>query len=502
MPRNYKRKTLDPLYNQHDLEMAVLDIEEGMSWRAAERKHGISRSVISRFINGGPARIVAGRRTALGKDVEDQLEKCIVARASMGYPIIKSELIGLVNEFILANNINSPFVDGKPGDDWYSGFMKRHPRLSLKNPEMLQKVRVNARDSFVIYEFYDQLEKLYMECGIDGRCSPLLFNADESGFGTDPSRIRAIGVKGVHLNRVADGSGRESTTVIACISASGDALPPLIVFKGQAVQPRWISDQEYPGTMYAATKAGWMEESTFFMWLTEMFIQHVEAKRTKLGLEEQSAILFFDGHSSHISYRIVKLGIDHNIKLVKFPSHMTDKIQPLDICVFGPVKTGWTRLLVEHGKGKMGQGPCHVSKSEFSGMIGKLWECISKKNCERGFSSSGLFPLSTDVVKDDWLIHGSFDGPLDLSIHCRPIIEESQPGCSRDIGEVFSKAITRAVASQPKAKSKGTGYRLRHHTMGEVLTANDVMARLKEAEEKKGVKRAANCGRANKRQKK
>ncbi|KAJ8965365.1 hypothetical protein NQ314_004192 [Rhamnusium bicolor] len=41
---------------------------------------------------------------------------------------------------------------------------------------------------------------------------------------------------------------------------------------------------------------------------------------------------------------------DGKCKTIKFPSHLTDQIQPLDKCVFGPVKTKWDKLLVEYGK--------------------------------------------------------------------------------------------------------------------------------------------------------
>lgn len=63
-------------------------------------------------------------------------------------------------------------------------------------------------------------------------------NCDESGFQSDPSRVGGIGEKGKPLSRVSGGSGRESTTVLACVLAEGHVLPPLIVFKGAAVQAR------------------------------------------------------------------------------------------------------------------------------------------------------------------------------------------------------------------------------------------------------------------------
>lgn len=110
-----------------------------------------------------------------------------------------------------------------PGDVWYYGFMRRHPRLSLKMPELLQKARRTARDPFVMYGFFDDVEDFYRNKFDDNSDPALIFNADETGFRSDPSRMRGIGVKNKPLNRDSDGSGRESTSVLGCISADGIA---------------------------------------------------------------------------------------------------------------------------------------------------------------------------------------------------------------------------------------------------------------------------------------
>lgn len=100
---------------------------------------------------------------------------------------------------------------------------------------------------------------------------------------SDPTQIRAVDEKGKPLHRAVDGSCRDSTTVLAFVSATGDCLPPLIVFKGMAVQSRWTSVNEYPGTMYGANSNGWMEEETFYQWLERMFVRHVQEDRQKLN---------------------------------------------------------------------------------------------------------------------------------------------------------------------------------------------------------------------------
>lgn len=150
--------------------------------------------------------------------------------------------------------------------------MRRNSNVSLKKPEHLQKVRKTARDPAVVYVYYSKLEKLYEKHVLNGENKTrFIFNCDESGFASDPSRLKALGEKGKPLNRVSGGSGRDSTTVLLCVSANGFFLPALIIFKGAAVQARWTSSDSYPDTQYTASSNGWMEEPQFFSWLRLLY---------------------------------------------------------------------------------------------------------------------------------------------------------------------------------------------------------------------------------------
>lgn len=109
------------------------------------------------------------------------------------------------------------------------------------------------------------------------------------------------------------------------------------------MQARWTSEAAYPGTVYGASTNGWMEEPQFFHWFQGCFIKHVENLRKIKNCPEQGALLIYDGHASHISIRIIEIAISHNITLVKQPSRLTDRLQPLDKCVFGSFKTCWEK---------------------------------------------------------------------------------------------------------------------------------------------------------------
>lgn len=287
----------------------------------------------------------AGRCSALTTECENIIEKCLLARSQMGKPCDKDELKDLVCEYVKLNNLKTPFKEDRPSDVWYYSFMRRHPSLTFKKPEQLQKLRKDARKPDVIYSFYSKLKEAYTKNNITPFDGEFIFNCDESGFLTDPSKLKAIGEKGQTLSRVFGGSGRESVSVLACISANGSFLPPFIVFKGSAVQARWTSENAFPGTLYSTSKNGWMEEPLFFNWFETMFVKSIETLRISKNKPNQTAVLLFDGHCSHISLRILNLAIENNIVLVKFPSHLTDRLQPLDKCVFGPLKTEWNHSL-------------------------------------------------------------------------------------------------------------------------------------------------------------
>lgn len=161
----------------------------------------------------------AGRSTALSKDVEKAIVQCIQARAEMGYPVDEMELLEMVQDYVCQQNIKTPFKNGRPDEDWYNGFMKRAAVLSLKKPELLQKSRKMNRKPDIVFNLYEILERVMDENSLkDDSKAAFVFNWDESGFNSDLKNVRAIGVKGKPLNRVSSGSGKQSTTVLACIS--------------------------------------------------------------------------------------------------------------------------------------------------------------------------------------------------------------------------------------------------------------------------------------------
>lgn len=63
-----------------------------------------------------------------------------------------------------------------------------------------------------------------------------IFNMDETGFPTDPSKAQTIGTKGVKTVRVKHGFNQENISMLATCSADGTALPPRIIYKRKRMQ--------------------------------------------------------------------------------------------------------------------------------------------------------------------------------------------------------------------------------------------------------------------------
>jgi hypothetical protein len=94
-----------------------------------------------------------------------------------------------------------------------------------------------------------------------------------------------------------------------------------------------------------------------------------------------TALLLYDGHFSHISVRIIETALKNNIILFKFPSHLTDKLQPSYKCVFGPLNTLWEKKLIKFGRLVIGKGPGRVTISKFTEILGSLWSEVYKYWC-------------------------------------------------------------------------------------------------------------------------
>ena len=232
---------------------------------------------------------------------------------------------------------------------------------------------------FIINDFYDLIEGIIKEKKLT---AAQIWNCDESVFPTDPSKSKVISPRGEVAYKITWGAGRENISTLAACSASGRALDPLIIFSGKNFQSTWKGETPLPNTMYGISDNGWMTTQIFLEWFTK-FTEEVT---------ERPLLLIYDGHLSHVSIELIEKAMAENITIVKLPPHVTDKLQPLDVCCFGPLKREWEHFLCNRVNVL---GPKEtISKGTFVDLLSSVWhKGLSPENAIAGFTATGIYPV-------------------------------------------------------------------------------------------------------------
>ena len=205
-------------WKPNDVENALAEVASGVSIRNAAAKYGMSEGTL-RFrlkkIRAGESFVGSGKKPVIKKDVEQNIAACIGTLCKLGFSPTMTEVIELVANYISANGLNVPtFKNGKPGRNWFQGFMKRN-KLSLKKAEMISAARKAATaNPFVIYDFYEQLEEIIKDKKLNAN---QIWNCDESGFPTDPHKCKVVSVKGKTAYKVTCGARPGKYYHVGCL---------------------------------------------------------------------------------------------------------------------------------------------------------------------------------------------------------------------------------------------------------------------------------------------
>ncbi|KAK3796229.1 hypothetical protein RRG08_006799 [Elysia crispata] len=115
-----------------------------------------------------------------------------------------------------------------------------------------------------------------------------------------------------------------------CARADGVMLPPYILYAAKNFCVKWTENGP-DGARYNVSDKGWMDTACFNDWFQNHFV-------TSLS-QERPVILIFDGHASPLSIQTVQLALKEQVIIFKLPSNSTHLLQPLDVGVYGHVKT-------------------------------------------------------------------------------------------------------------------------------------------------------------------
>jgi hypothetical protein len=348
MVNSYKRKTSQASWAPSTMQQAIREVQElGRPVKNVVTKFGIPRTTLQRHLKSGSCEAKLGRYiTVFSADQETELVEYIFHMDNLFYGLSKQEFLELVYNYAEMNKIPHPFKNGAAGVDWYRGFVKRHPDVTLRKPEPTSIARARGFNKPQVYRFFDLLEEQIDKNKID---ATRLYNMDETGVQTSsnkpPRVLTKSGKRQVGL--IASPERGRTTTVVCCCNAAGSFIPPFMIFARKRMVPRLL-DGAPPGTQGTCSDNGWINGPVFLEWL-RFFVETVRPT------SEKKVMLVLDNHESHKYLPALEYASQNHVVFVSLAPHTTHRMQPLDYCVYGPLKIYFEQALAVFQKAHAGR---------------------------------------------------------------------------------------------------------------------------------------------------
>ena len=167
-------------WNQDDLEKALALIKDHhASFREASQAYGIPKSTLHDHYSGKSNRSKCCPTPYLTECEEQELVDWAVEMGRIGYGRTREQVSMMVKKLLDKDGRQNPFVDNRPGKDWWYAFLRRHPELAMRTPEHLQLARAAACSEDVLSRWYTAFKQFLELNDVDDPAR--IWNADETG---------------------------------------------------------------------------------------------------------------------------------------------------------------------------------------------------------------------------------------------------------------------------------------------------------------------------------
>ncbi|XP_059073557.1 uncharacterized protein LOC131874281 [Cryptomeria japonica] len=331
------------------MECAMKDVEDNSySIRAAAKKWGIPASTLTYWLLGLTTTKRRGPPTILSLEEELEIVDWCKDMAQLGHGL---EIIQLkLHVAHICETRPNPFKNGFPGRSWWTGFRKRHPDLTIRVAEGLDRDRAVMLRPSIMTDFYDNLEKLY--------------NASEYG----------------------------PTKIWNC-DETGHRILGFYLFKAKRQLKNYIANCE-PGACMAAQPHAWMTKELFLNWLYH-FARFVTGGVSPTNIH----LLIFDSHRSHVALTTIHEAKSLGIDLLALSAHTSHKLQPLDLSVFSPFKAHFKS---ERSKWMAKHPHIEIRRTELAELASKAFKlALTSENIIAGFQRTRIWPLNKNDLCND-----------------------------------------------------------------------------------------------------
>ncbi|KAJ4436229.1 hypothetical protein ANN_18859 [Periplaneta americana] len=357
-------------WKEEHLQLALVAISEGL---ASMRLHeGIIYPVppLKDTTKGRMLKLdsPSGHPLDLPQEVENDLVTYLLQLEKMFYGLTRRSVMQLAYEIAEKNKLATRFnkETKSAGKEWFSGFMKRHPELSLRQPEATSLARASGFNRVVVGKFFDTLEQLVDQHKLT---AARIFNMDETSHTVVQRQEKILAQRGKHqVGAISSCERGQNVTGVYVMNASGFFVPPMLIYARKEMVES-LTFGAPPNTIFRCQDKGWMDSDTFY------------------------------GHSSHTqSLKAIEICRQYGVIMLSLPSHCTHRLQPLDVSFFKPLNTFMSAAISTKMRELPGQ---RLNVQYIGSLVGVAFpRAANMQIAMNGFRHTGLWPDDRNVFSE------------------------------------------------------------------------------------------------------
>jgi hypothetical protein len=304
-------------------------------WRIIGQLFGVSKGAIRSYYQRALSNRMtgmAGRPSILTEEEQQWLSLLIQERFAQQSPITCSEILNEIElefgKFILPNTLFH--------------MIARASWCKTVHGIPMEASRVQCSEE-AINDYFSMLET----CLSDAPCA-VIYNVDEVGFDewVDATRSAVVVPSDYPADTIPFPVRRVNSraSMIACISAAGRALKPVVVLPRKTAECEFFECGFTPDEVSLVWQEnGFCTAKLFEEWCFTVFLPDVLEQRQRLGYAG-FVFLILDGFSGHTTEAIEEEFLRYGVFAITLPPHSSDQIQPLDLGIFAIQKVESRRI--------------------------------------------------------------------------------------------------------------------------------------------------------------
>lgn len=373
-------------WTEEAMEQALVEVKSGRcTVRQAAKEFGVPKSSLGDRVSG---RVTPGSRSGPAQLITSADEELLVEfslyMSKHGFPLTKQQLVSFASSLYKRQHRRVAF--SKLGQTWWLNFRKRQEKnISIQPADSIVRGRTVCVRKEAVDQFFHLLSSIMDAHELRDKPHQIL-TCSETGFHLGRKRMMLPKPAGLSC-KSASGS-RDHVSVLACFSATGEDVPPFIIYSKAYPGGVCYKTQGPMNALYGLSESGCVTSDLFKKWFLRHFLVHAP--------KERPLLLIFDGHKSPVNLEVVEAARKEDVVLLCLPPHCSHMLQPID--------AGLAALLKQHlsaiSSDAHNTDATHfaVSKKEFSALFKETYQAAKEGEGGRivteSFRKCGIYPLN------------------------------------------------------------------------------------------------------------